>query len=109
MLCGGSTTNFLALGAQAILWTTGSAAMDSELIPTLKVSGNKLLINDDIDVDASDMLARIVTKEDVAERIIDNLVEIINGKSTNTEGYSSAFLTLYQKDPRVENIIKCRY
>ncbi|MFR8332363.1 MAG: hypothetical protein ACLU9S_08355 [Oscillospiraceae bacterium] len=32
-LCGGAGTNFAALGVQVVMWTSGAAGFDNELVP----------------------------------------------------------------------------
>ncbi len=105
MLCGGSETNFAALGCQAILWTTSSAAVDSLLTPTITVSGNSKVINDDICIDATGVETGTDTYETISENIIKYLKKVCDGAKTQTEDYSSTYLTLFQKDRRVETIL----
>lgn len=107
-LCGGAGTNFAALGVQVVLWTSGAAGFDNELVPVIKVSGNPELINDDVDVDATGIMDGTDTAAKVGERILDKLEEVCNGGKTATEGYGSSFLTIYQKDIRVEQLLHLR-
>lgn len=104
-LCGGAAVNFAALGVQAVLWTSGAAGFDSQLTPVIKISGNKDIINDDVDIDATGILDGTNTAQQVAHNIIDYLEAVCDGNPTRTEGYGSSFLTLYQKDIRVESLL----
>ena len=107
-LCGGAAVNFAAFGVQAVLWTTGAAGFDSPLTPVIKVSGNRDLINDDVDIDATGIMDSTDTAQQVAGRIIDRLEQVCRGAPTRTEGFGSTFLTLYQKDTRVESLLQIR-
>lgn len=106
MLCGGSATHFAALGTQLILWTSGGAGFENSIVPVIRISGNKKLINDDIDIDATKIMRGEESSQEVGERIIDRVMEVADGKMTNVEeigGYSYA--TLYQKDIRLEKCL----
>lgn len=104
-LCGGAGTNFAALGVQVVLWTSGAAAFDNELVPVIKVSGNSELINEDIDVDVTGIMTGRDSAAAAGKRIVAALEAVCNGKATATEGYSTSFLTIYQKDIRVEQLL----
>lgn len=108
-LCGGAGTNFAALGVQAVLWTSGAAGFDTPLVPVIKVSGNKELINDDIDIDATGIMDGTDSAAQVGQRIVEKLEAVCNGTPTATEGYGSSFLTLYQKDVRVEQLLHLKH
>ena len=108
-LCGGAGTNFAALGVQVVMWTSGAAGFDNELVPVIKVSGNKDLINDDVDVDATGIMDGSDSAARVGQRIVDKVEAVCNGEPTATEGFGSSFLTLYQKDVRVEQLLRLKY
>lgn len=106
MLCGGSGTHFASVGAQVILWTSGGAGFENSIVPVIRVSGNKNLINEDTDIDATKIMKGEESSEEVARRIIDKVLNVANGEMTNVEeigGYSYA--TLYQKDVRLEKCL----
>lgn len=107
-LCGGAGTNFAAYGAQIIMWTSGGAGFDNELVPVIKVSGNKDLINDDVDIDATGIMDGTDSIANVAQQIVAKIEAVCNGKPTATEGFGCSFLTLYQKDVRVEQLLDLR-
>lgn len=108
-LCGAAGVNFASLGVHVVLWTTGAAAFDNELVPTIKVSGNKDLINEDVDIDATGIMENTETADVIGDKIIEKLIKVCNGEKTNTEGFSSSFLTLYQKDIRIESLLKLKH
>lgn len=107
-LCGAAAVNFAALGVQAVLWTSGAAGFDSQLTPVIKVSGNKDIINDDVDIDATGVLDGSDSVQHIAQNIVSYLDDICNGGHTRTEGYGSSFLTIYQKDIRVESLLSLK-
>ena len=102
-LCGGSGINFAAIGANAILWTTGSAGYENPIVPTIRISGNAELLNDDIDIDAKKIISGEESVEAVSDRIIDRLVKVSNGEQTSVEGVGYSYATFYQKDRRLEH------
>ncbi len=108
MLCGGSGVNFASYGAHMILWTSGAAGFENPLVPVIRVSANEELINDDIDIDARGIMNGSEDLETVADRIIDKLAYIASGNKTQIEGIASATMTLYQKDQRLESMLKLR-
>ncbi|MCG8484029.1 MAG: UxaA family hydrolase [Clostridia bacterium] len=105
-LCGASGVNFAAMGAQVILWTTGSAGFENPIVPTIRVSGNEDLINDDVDIDATTIISGKESVNDVAERIVEKVISVANGEDTNVEGIGYSYCTLYQKDRRLEHYIE---
>ena len=106
MLCGGSAMHFAAVGAQLILWTSGGAGFNNQLIPVIRVSGNENLINEDIDIDASKIMRNEDTVEDVSSRIFDKIIKVAGGEKTSIEDVGYSYCTLYQKDTRLEYCIK---
>ncbi len=105
MLCGGSNVNFASLGAQVILWTTASAGVSNPLVPVITVSGNEMVINEDIDIDASKIITGGDSIDSVSMRIIDKLEKVCSGENTSIEGLGSVTMTLYQKDRRTEKLL----
>jgi len=106
MLCGGAGVNFASLGAHVILWTSGAAGFNNSIVPVIRVSGNKDLINDDIDVDATGIMDGIESVDAVSDKIIAKIAEVANGSHTQLEGIGDSTLTLYQKDQRLEQVLK---
>jgi altronate dehydratase large subunit len=105
MLCGGAGMHFAAVGATVILWTSGSASFNNEIVPVIRVSGNEEMINEDQDIDATGIMNGTDTCEGVAKRILEKLVSVANGNKTAIEGIGYAFPTLYQKDQRLEKLL----
>lgn len=108
MLCGGAGVNFASYGAHMILWTSGAAGFENPLVPVIRVSGNEDLINDDIDVDATGIMNGKESLDSVAGKIIDKLMTVASGESTQIEGLGGATLTLYQKDQRLDTLLNIR-
>lgn len=108
-LCGGSAVNFLSLDAHLILWSTAGAAFDNALIPTIKISANKEAFNDDMDIDACSIIDGSKSYSNIGDDIVKKVIDICNGEKTNTESYSNSFLTLYQKDVRLEKKLNIDY
>ena len=105
MLCGAAGVNYTAMGAHIILWTSGAAGFNNPIIPVIRISGNKDMINADIDVDATGVMEGACGVGDVADRIVQAILETASGKATAIEGIGEATLTLYQKDQRVESLL----
>lgn len=105
MLCGAAGVNYAAMGAHLILWTSGAAGFNNAIVPVIRVSGNKDLINPDIDVDATGIMDGTCGVGDVAERILLKVLETASGAPTAIEGIGDSTMTLYQKDQRVETLL----
>ncbi|NHH99717.1 MULTISPECIES: UxaA family hydrolase [Oceanimonas] len=104
-LCGGSGMHFAALGTQVILWTTGGAGFSNPIVPVIRVSGNALLITEDIDVDVSGIMSATQSVEQAAGDVLDCLGRVIDGEQTAIEEVGFAYCSLYQKDQRLETLI----
>ena len=108
MLCGGAGVNFASLGAHIILWTSGAAGFNNAIVPVIRVSGNSEMINDDIDVDVSDIMKGKIGINQGSELIIQKILEVANGLPTKIENYGDSTMTLYQKDQRVEKLLNLK-
>lgn len=106
MLCGGAGINFAALGAHLLLWTTGAAGFNHGIVPVIRISGNKDLINEDIDVDASGIMDGSSNTGQVSDLIIEQIKAVADGQPTRIEGIGDSAMTLYQKDQRVEALLQ---
>lgn len=106
MLCGGAGVNFASLGAQLILWTSGAAGYECPLLPVIRVSGNTQLFNEDMDVDARGILLGTSGLSAVAGDIFRKICSVADGERTAIEGIGCSTMTLYQKDVRLENLLK---
>lgn len=105
MLCGAAGVNYAAMGAHIILWTSGAAGFNNAIVPVIRVSGNKDLINPDMDIDATGIMAGTCGVGDIAAKIVDKVCAVANGEPTALEGIGDSTLTLYQKDQRVETLL----
>lgn len=105
MLCGGAGINYASLGAHIVLWTSGAAGFNNSIVPVIRVSGNKELFNEDMDVDASGILEGTHSINEVAEDIVEKVRRVASGEFTAIEGVGDSTMTLYQKDVRVENLL----
>lgn len=103
MLCGGSAMHFAAAGAQIILWTSGAAGFNNPLVPVIRVSGNEDLINEDIDIDATEVMKGLKSCDEIGKTIFDEVVEVANGKKTKIEDIGYSYCSLIQKDIRLEH------
>lgn len=108
MLCGGAGVNYASFGAHMILWTSGAAGFQNAIVPVIRISGNSDLINEDIDIDASAIMNGTAGVEEIADKIIERVVETAGGKPTSIEGIGESTMTLYQKDQRVETLLNLR-
>lgn len=106
MLCGGAGVNYASLGAHIILWTSGGAGFQNSIVPVIRISGNSDLINEDIDIDASAIMDGTAGVDDIARQIVQRVTEVASGSPTNIEGIGDSTMTLYQKDQRVETLLK---
>jgi altronate dehydratase large subunit len=104
-----TAAQFVAAGAQLIVFTTGvGAGFNNALAPTIRVCGNVSVIDKviaDIDIDASNIMRGKESIEDVATRILKTIIDVANGKKTKIEddGYSS--FVFYRRDPRLEYFV----
>ena len=105
MLCGGAGVNFASLGAHLILWTSGAAGFNNSIVPVIRVSGNKDIIDEDMDIDATGIMEGTCGVEDVADCIVEKVKDVASGNSTAIEGIGDSTMTLYQKDQRVETLL----
>ena len=105
-LCGGAGMQFSAIGTHMVLWTTGSAGFNNAIVPVIRVSGNENHINEDIDIDATGIMRAEVKVEDIAKTILNKVVEVARGEKTAVEGVGYSYCTLYQKDQRLEQLLK---
>lgn len=107
-LCGGAGMHFAALGAHLILWTTGGAGFNNAIVPVIRISGNETLINDDIDIDASGIMRAEEGVDSVSDRIVAKATAVARGEETSIESIGYAYCTLYQKDQRLESLLRIK-
>jgi len=76
-------------GAHIVCFTTGRGTpTGSAVVPVIKITANKLMyqrMEDNMDVDVSDMLAGTLSLEQAGERIYNEIVEVAEGKWTKAE------------------------
>lgn len=105
MLCGGAAMHFASLGAQLIIWTAGAAGFNNSIVPVIRVSGNKSIITEDMDINACGIMDATDTIDNVSNKILEKVECVANGGETNLEGIGYAYASLYQKDQRLEHVI----
>ncbi|MGI5965703.1 altronate hydrolase [Anaerotruncus sp. AF02-27] len=105
MLCGGAGVNYASLGAHIILWTSGAAGFSNAVVPVIRVSGNRDLINEDIDIDATGIMDGTDGVDAVSNRIVEKVAAVASGAPTAIEGIGDSTMTLYQKDQRLETVL----
>nr|WP_229650020.1 UxaA family hydrolase [Vibrio splendidus]MCC4882474.1 UxaA family hydrolase [Vibrio splendidus] len=106
MLCGGAAMHFASLGAQIIIWTAGAAGFNNSIIPVVRVSGNASLITADMDIDACGIMTATDTINNVSDKIVEKIIAVASGAPTNLEDVGYAYASLYQKDQRLEHLLK---
>ena len=78
-----------AAGCQAIIFCTGKGnAIGNPVCPTIKVTGNPRTANncgDNIDVDLSKVVNGSMSLEEAGEKLLQNLLDHLNGKLTTAE------------------------
>ena len=105
MLCGGAGVNFASFGTHIILWTSGAAGFNNPIVPVIRVSANKELFNEDMDIDATGIMDGKEDVDSVSDKIIKKIQEVASGSPTQIEGIGESTLTLYQKDQRLEQLL----
>lgn len=105
MLCGGAGVNFASFGAHLILWTTSAAGFNNAIVPVIRVSGAKEVINEDIDIDATGIMEGRDSVDAVSDRIVQTVQAVADGAPTAVEDLADSTMTLYQKDRRLETLL----
>lgn len=90
-----SVTAKVAAGCQLIVFTTGRGnPLGNPIAPVMKVTANRDLfvkMNDNLDMDFSDVLLGEKTMEGMARSVLEEIIEIANGKKTKTEIYGFGY------------------
>ncbi len=100
---GECVTAMVAAGAQIIVFTTGRGnPCGFPIAPVIKVTGNSgvyQLQKDNIDIDASPILAGEETIKEVGERIFQKVLAVANGKHTQAElmGHDELFVIMRRR------------
>lgn len=105
-LCGASGTHFAAMGAQMIMWTSGGAGFDNQIVPVVRISGNPELFTEDQDIDARAIMEGKATSAEIGEKLFARLLEVADGSPTNIEGIAYSYASIYQKDQRLEKYLE---
>ncbi len=105
-LCGAAGTHFAAMGAQLILWTSGGAGFDNQIVPAIRISGNPELFTEDQDIDARAIMEGQATSAEIGEKLFARLLEVAEGSPTNIEGLAYSYSSIYQKDQRLEKYLE---
>jgi altronate dehydratase large subunit len=106
MICGGAGAQFSAIGAQVIIWTTGAAGFNTDVVPAITVGGNIDLITEDQDIDATEIMNGNKNSGEVGNEIIEYLLKVASGQKTKVEDSGSSFMILQQKDQKLEYLLK---
>ena len=84
-----SNTGMIAGGAQVIVFTTGRGTpLGAPVAPVIKVATNSRIyqhMQDNIDINAGEILEGKETIESIGERIFQEIVEVASGKETKAE------------------------
>ncbi len=89
--CGGveNITSLAASGAQAIIFSTGIGnPIGHPISPTIKVTGNPRtasLMPENIDVNLCDVIEEGLGYDEAADRLHEELIEVLSGKQTTSE------------------------
>ena len=105
-LCGAAGTHFAAMGAQMIMWTSGGAGFDNQIVPAVRISGNPELFTEDQDIDARAIMEGRATSAEIGEKLFTRLLEVAGGAATNIEGLAYSYASIYQKDQRLEKYLE---
>lgn len=95
-----SVSAMVAGGAQICIFTTGRGTpIGNPIIPMIKITGNpKTFANmrDNIDFDASSILSGTKSVAECGEELLNELVQVCNGKLTKAEAYGFADIAIYR-------------
>jgi len=84
-----SMTALAAAGAQVCIFSTGRGTpMGSAVMPTIKLCANARTcenMKDNIDVNLSTVMERKETPDEAAQRVLNEIYDVINGKLTSSE------------------------
>ena len=105
-LCGAAGTHFAAMGAHMIMWTSGGAGFDNQIVPAVRISGNPELFTEDQDIDARAIMEGRATSAEIGEKLFARLLEVAGGATTNIEGLAYSYASIYQKDQRLEKYLE---
>jgi altronate dehydratase large subunit len=94
-----SVTGMVAGGAQICVFTTGRGTpIGNPLIPVIKITGNKQTYEnmfDNMDLDMSYVISGEKSIDECGEIILQEIVDVCNGKYTKAESYGFGELAIY--------------
>lgn len=95
-----SLTGMAAGGAQACIFTTGRGTpIGNPIMPVIKITGNKNTyenMNDNMDMDVSSIIYSNESVNSCGERILNELIQVCNGKLTKAEVYGFSEISIYR-------------
>lgn len=95
-----SVTGMVAGGAQICVFTTGRGTpIGNPIIPIIKVTGNKQTfenMSDNIDLDVSDIIEGKKSIEECGEMLLQEIIDVCNGKLTKAEIYGFSEICIYR-------------
>ena len=94
------------MGAHMIMWTSGGAGFDNQIVPAVRISGNPELFTEDQDIDARAIMEGRATSAEIGEKLFTRLLEVAGGAATNIEGLAYSYASIYQKDQRLEKYLE---
>ncbi|AEF16992.1 Altronate dehydratase [Thermoanaerobacterium xylanolyticum LX-11] len=95
-----SVTGMVAGGAQICVFTTGRGTpIGNPIAPVIKITGNKQTyenMSDNIDLDVSDIINGTKSISQCGEMILQEIVDVCNGKYTKAEIYGFSDICIYR-------------
>jgi altronate dehydratase large subunit len=94
-----SVTGMVAGGAQICVFTTGRGTpIGNPIVPVIKITGNKQTFEkmiDNMDLDISGVITGEKSISECGEMILNEIVDVCNGKYTKAESYGFGELAIY--------------
>ncbi|HVJ49023.1 UxaA family hydrolase [Desulfitobacterium sp.] len=98
-----SITGMVAGGATIVIFTTGRGTPTGcPIAPVIKITGNArtfIMMEDNMDIDASTIISGEETIEHVGQRILDSIVEVANGHMPKAESLGHKEFGIYKIAP----------
>lgn len=96
-----SIAAMVAGGAQIVIFTTGRGTPTGNgIVPVIKITGNAetfSLMNDNIDFDASAIVAGKASIADTGEKLFELMMEVVNGKVSKAEALGFNDMSMARK------------
>lgn len=97
-----SVTGMSAAGAQICVFTTGRGTpIGNPLMPLIKITGNKITyskMDDNIDLDLSEIVDGKMSIEDGGKMILDKIIAVCNGEKTKAESFGFNEVAIYRNN-----------